>query len=240
MTNFSGSSRSALWSWFSPERAVLILPIIGGFGLALLLFTVGITPLLVDINKQEQKVKVLRSKKQAISSLKSQLRDLELRNQERQQQLDRLLRLVAGSSELRTFLAQINDLAISHSVVITTTEPGPAERFVPAKLEQPVGSPPPAALGSLSKQSSNDALLNEGIEKRSAGLQVMGPFERVLNFLRALEKLQVFVIIEDLDMQVQNSAFQASETASLTTISMSAKLSAYGRTKDHAILKELR
>ena len=50
----------------------------------------------------------------------------QLRRQQtqRQQQFDRLLALVAGTSELNTFLAGLNDLANTYRVAITTKEPG--------------------------------------------------------------------------------------------------------------------
>ena len=40
----------------------------------------------------------------------------------------------------------------------------------------------------------------QGLEKRSARIQVEGNFVQVLDFLRSLEKLQVFVITDDLSV----------------------------------------
>ena len=236
MTNFSGSSRSGLWSWLSPERAVLVVPVLAGLGLAFLIFSLGVTPLSLKNKEQEKKVAVLRTKSELIPLLRSQLRDLEVSHKERQLQLDRLLGLVAGTSELHTFLAKINDLANTHGVVITTTEPGPYQQFIPPKPEESTGSPPPAALGSLATKPSSDALLYEGIEKRSAGLQVIGSFEKALDFLRALERLQVFVVIEDLEIQAQNSGLDNQKVSSATTVIMNAKLTAYGRFLNKASL----
>lgn len=240
MTNFSGSSRSGLWSWLSPERAVLVVPVLAGLGLAVLIFSLGVTPLSLKNKEQEKKVALLRAKSELIPLLRSQLRELEFSHKERQLQLDRLLGLVAGTTELDTFLAKINDLAISHGVFITTTEPGPYQQFIPPKPEQSTGSPPPAALGSLAAKPSSDALLYEGIEKRSAGLQVIGSFEKNLDFLRSLERLQLVVIIEDLEIQVQNSGLDKQNVSSTSTVIMNAKLTAYGRSLRKAALGALR
>ena len=60
---------------------------------------------------------------------------------ERAQQLDRLLELVAGTSELQTFLAGLNDLARVHNVAITTTKPGAVERFNPHQFRLRVRKP---------------------------------------------------------------------------------------------------
>ena len=48
---------------------------------------------------------------------------------ERDQQLDRLLELVAGTSQLQTFMAELNDMARRYKVEIITARPGEVERF---------------------------------------------------------------------------------------------------------------
>ena len=48
--------------------------------------------------------------------------------------------------------------------------------------------------------AAGDPLLMQGLEKRSARIQVEGPFVHVLDFLRSLENLQVFVITDDLSV----------------------------------------
>ena len=99
----------------------------------------------------------------------------------------RLLALLAGTSQLETFLAQLNDLATKHQVVVTSTDPGAVER-----------APAPAA--PAKPPADGDPLLIQGLEKRSARIQVEGPFVQVLDFLRSLEKLEVFVVTDDLSV----------------------------------------
>ena len=50
--------------------------------------------------------------------------------------------------------------------------------------------------------ATGDPLLMQGLEKRSVRIQVEGAFVQVLDFLRSLEKLQVFVITNDLSVAV--------------------------------------
>ena len=45
-----------------------------------------------------------------------------------------------------------------------------------------------------------DPLLMHGLEKRSARIQVEGPFVQVVDFLRSLEKLEVFIVTEELSV----------------------------------------
>ena len=129
MTNFSGIGRQGLWSWLTPERAVLVMPVLAGLGVSMALLSVGITPLTIRVREQSEVVEQLTSKAEFVPVLRQQLAALKRKQEERDQQLDRLLDLVAGTSELQTFLAELNDMGRLHNVAITTTKPGAVERF---------------------------------------------------------------------------------------------------------------
>ena len=232
MTNFSGIGRQGVWSWLTPERAVLVVPILAGVGLSLALLSVGVTPLTIRVREQAEVVDQLTTKAEFVPVLRQQLAILLRKQMERDQQLDRLLELVAGTSELQTFMAGLNDLARSHNVQITTTKPGPLERFralVPAQDQ----IAPPAAGGVDSQSVAGDPLLNRGLEKRSAVLTVMGPFQQVLGFLQALEQLEVFVVISE--MNVQEQVLQTEDGVDQAEVTMDLTLSAYGRQPKSAI-----
>ena len=89
------------------------------------------TPLLLRVKEQKEVVEQLTYKSEALPLLQQQLSDLKQKQLLRDQQLDRLLSLVAGTSELNTFLAELDELGQFHQVSITRTEPGPVERFQP-------------------------------------------------------------------------------------------------------------
>ena len=218
MTNLSGELRQGRFKWLTPENAVVVLPVLAGLVLAALIVPSGIWPLSERVNNQQEEVDLFRSKSIAVPQLRQQLAELSARQRLREQQLDRLLALVAGTSELNTFLAELNDLAYATGVVITTTEPGDVQR-------------PRSAPGG-------DALLNKGLEKRSAGLTVQGGFLQVYGFLRALERLQVFVIVSEMNItaQSQSKSQNANDEEPLPEIRMSLKLTAYGRQTDKSAL----
>ena len=225
MTNFSGVGRQGVWSWLTPERAVLVMPIFAGFGLSMALVSFGVTPLAIRVREQRNVVEQLTCKADFVPVLRQQLDVLNRKNVERIRQLDRLLELVAGTSELQTFLAGLNDLGRTHNVAITTTKPGAIERFKAEKLAQPedalsvgAGDPP---------VSDVDPLLNPGLEKRSASLTVRGSFQQVLRFLQSLESLEVFVVVSD--MNVQGQSRRAEEDVERPEIIMDLTLTAYGR-----------
>ena len=106
-------------------------------------------------------------------------------------QQQRLLALLAGTADLETFLAQLNDFADQYQVVVTSTEPGAVERAPVPALE---------AVTAAEELVVGDPLLMQGLQKRSARIAVEGPFVQVLAFLQSLEKLEVFVVTEDLSV----------------------------------------
>ena len=230
MTNLSGELRQGRFKWLTPENAVVVLPVLAGLVMAALIAPSGIWPLSERVTNKKEEVELLRSKSIAVPQLRQQLAELSARQRLREQQLDRLLALVAGTSELNTFLSELNDLAYATGVVITTTEPGDVQRFI--AQASPAGttdSAPPAAGGEAGSAPSGDALLNKGLEKRSAGLTIQGGFLPVYEFLRALEKLQVFVIVSEMDIQSEAQSRTENNEVASPKIRMSLELTAYGR-----------
>ena len=228
MTNFSGTARASLWRWLSPERSVLMLPVFAGLGLSLLVLSAGIAPLKLRVDAQNKVVDEMLFKSKTLPLLEQELDRLRLEQTQRQQQLDRLLALVAGTSELNTFLAELNDLGNTYRVAITSKEPGRLQRFYPATVP-PKQDAPPAAGGAGQRDFAGDPLLNKELVKRSAGLTVQAPFPQVLSFLQALESLEVFVDISEMDVKAVSSVGQEAEDGSVPEVNMVLKLTAYGR-----------
>lgn len=193
MTNFQADRKPTTAAWLSPERAVFVVPILAGLALAATLASAVITPQMVRLGERREVVDLLNQKSEALPGL---LQTLAQRRRDQAQvmaQQKRLLALIAGTAELETFLAQLNDLAARYQVVVTTTKPGAVETApVPAAaLDAPVAET--SAVG--------DPLLRQGLEKRSSQIEVEGPFVQVLAFLQDLEKLEVFVVTNDLTVR---------------------------------------
>ena len=70
----------------------------------------------------------------------------------------------------------------------------------------------------------------QGLEKRTARIQVEGPFVQVLNFLRSLEKLEVFVVTNDLSVSTVGSSEDEA-----TRVRLGLTLLAYGAVNPDAV-----
>ena len=200
MTNFQLKANRPVEAWLTPERAVVVVPILAGLVLAGTLAAAVIRPQLSRLNERRSVVEVMEQKSEALPGLEQALAVRLVEQAEVMAQQQRLLALIAGTSELETFLAELNDLADEHQVLVFSTEPGAIERApVPiAPTDAPVAGAADLVVG--------DPLLMQGLEKRSARIQVEGPFVQVLDYLRSLEKLEVFVVTEDLSVMGAASA----------------------------------
>ena len=215
------TSTSPIAGWFSPERILLVLPIVMGAGLAVLMLTAGAAPLMVQLKADQEVVDEMLRKREGLAAARQQLEQELVELERLDQKHKRLVNLVAGEGQLRTVLAQLNLLTQRQNVRITAMELQPVVRFTPPpppsppseaeKNADPAEPPPPPA----------DPLLLTGLEKRSALISLEGRFIDLLAVLRELEKLEVIVLMDDLALL--NSGANGSQ------IQLSISMSAYGR-----------
>ena len=218
MTNFQSTNNRSAAAWLTPERAVVVVPILAGLALAATLATAVITPQMVQLRDRRLVVEVMEQKRNDLPGLVQTLTQRRLEQAELMAQQRRLLALIAGTAELETFLAELNDLADKHQVVVSSTVPGTVQRApVPVAA---TGDP----VAGKKKLGGTDPLLMQGLEKRSAGIQVEGQFVQVLAFLRSLEKLEVFVVTNGLSVV----AARSSSENEATRVKLGLTLMAYG------------
>jgi len=235
MTNFQAvdTSRQRL---ITPERAVLVLPVLAGVVGAGLLLLFGLSPLLVQVQQRKGAVEEMQTKQNDLPLLKLRLVRLLEKQRAAQAQQERLFQLVAGTDALNTWLTQVNRFATQQGLAIVSVEPQPIERYRPP-------APPPQAGGSATLPDTNtpppppvDPLLAANIEKHSALFIVQGPFPRLVRFLQLLEQLQVIVLASDVELEAVTPATTSTAPTdplaapAIPQAKLKLRLSAYGRT----------
>ncbi len=230
MTNFQ-IVESAKPRLITPERAVLIMPVFAGALLGLVVLLFGFIPLLLQVQEKRDVVQGMERKKSELPMLKQQLAELSRKKAKSMAQQERLLKLVAGTSQLQTFLAQLNQYAVQEGVSILKVEPQAIERPAPKPASPPANSSTPDATAPA--LPPGDPLLAQKLEKRSALLTVQGPFRKIVAFLQQMEQLQVIVIASDLELRLaaakQNNRGNSADGDDVTQTTLKLKLSAYGR-----------
>ena len=230
MTNFQIVERSKP-RLITPERAVLLIPIIAGAMVGVVLLLFGLIPLLVQVQEKQVVLQEMERKKSELPILKQQLAALSRKKDKSMAQQERLLNLVAGTTQLHTFLAQLNQFAVEQGVSILKVEPQAIERPAPKPASPPADTA--AADATAPSLPPEDPLLVQKLEKRSALLTVQGPFRRIIAFLQQMEQLQVIVIASDLELRLrapnQRSSGNSADGEDVTQTTLKLKLSAYGR-----------
>ena len=224
MTNFLGQpSRSS--GLLTPERLVLLLPITAGAALLLLVVMIGYPPLLLQWQQRREAISALLAQEAALPLLRGQIVASELQLQGKQQQQERLLTLVAGTGQLRTWLASLNDIAAATGVSVSFVEPGAVEVFVPPP---PPAEGQPADAAPVQAAAAADPLLAPNLEKRSVQITLKGSYMALRGFLQQLEALQVVAIASELDLRA-GAPSQPQPGQPALTPELKLKLSAYGR-----------
>ena len=228
MTNFQPQKSAAPLRWLTPERALFVLPVLVSVALAAAIAVLLVDPMWRSFRDRQEVVEALTIKSLALPQLQKDLKVQEQEHLQLQAQESRLLSLLAGTNDLDTFLAELNQMSIRHQVTVTTTEPGEIEAFVAVPEDQDSNGLDPQ-LQEGDDSVTRDALLQEGLERRSASLTVQGEFKNVLAFLQDLESLQIFVITSDLDIKAIRSSGTDAGSAEQLLTSLKLQLSAYGR-----------
>ena len=225
MTNFQGQSSSARLHWLTPERALLFIPVLSCVAVAVALFGLAAVPILSVVRERQGVVESLSFKSLALPQLEQDFLEQQTLQFHLSGQENRLIKMLAGTKDLDTFLAGLNLLSVRHRVSIASTQPGAIEVWIPP-VESEDGI---EADLKLSEDGSGDPLLQEGLEKRSVSITVEGAFDQVLGFLQDLESLEVFVIPSDLAMEAIRSAGKDSGEVESIITKLELQLSAYGR-----------
>ena len=231
MTNFQAQRSPSRLSWLTPERALLFVPVLTSVGVAITLLVVAVVPMWRFVRERQVVVEDLSLKSLALPQLERDLLEQQTLELQLEEQGTRLIKMLAGTKDLDTFLAGLNLLALTHQVSVASTQPGDIEVWIPP-VEPDDGMEADFGASSSAEDvssSSGDALLQEGLEKRSASITVEGGFDQVLAFLRDLESLEVFVIASDLAMEALRASGQDARDDAAIKTKLELQLSAYGR-----------
>ena len=185
MTNLQdGAGRNAAQV---QQRLLLGMPIGVGAVLAVVLLGVGVVPQWLKLQSDSERLAQLQEIQGRIPLLRAQIAKTAASQDAAERKQQKVLRLIEGSGELVTFLAQLDQEAARFGVQLDLYEPVAA-------------LPPPPADGKKDVQKGNQQAVPPQSPLEAAGLKAQqvlltarGPYPNVLAFLRATEKLTVLV-----------------------------------------------
>jgi len=220
MTNFQPEQKATGLALVTPERALLLLPVLAGVVLAALIAGLALVPLAGKLQELDKLEKERITKRDALAEVvRAQGRLFQQQARSKGQKM-KLLQLVAGDRSLATLLSQLSVEAAKAGVNLESYEP---QTSTAAPVVASPGAP----------AASGDPLLGEGVKKDQQLMVVKGSYQGLLMFLRQLEWVTPLLVISDLSMeagqeQTQLKQNQAAEKAETT---LKFTLTAYSRTQ---------
>lgn len=204
------------------QRIWFFAPIVAGAAIAALLTGAVLVPMGVQLNKDRERVAELEALQSQVVLLRRELSTLEENRDQAQRQRGVLINLLAGNRDVVTFLAQLEKEANASGVTLRLFEPqAPAPAPAPGQAGQPPGAGQPAAGQPPAGQAApgqatppSDLLALEGLERRQLLLQAQGPYPNLVAFLRRIEKLDVLVGQDTLNLQVEPLPVEALKAGS--------------------------
>ena len=195
MTNLN-STPSPLQKHLTRQRVLVGTPVLVGVLLSAVLFGAVGLPQWLASGERSRRIVELKVQEASLPLIEAQVKQQNQKLVEAQQKQDLVVNLVAGRGQIETFLTQLSRTAMATGVVI--------ERYEPASATPGVTDPPEQGANNQNEQDQDKAQAPpdmKGYEKTAVLLQVSGPYVGVLQFLRAMETLELLVQPSDLELK---------------------------------------
>ena len=194
MTNLN-SSESSWKNYLTRERVLVGTPLLVGALIGAGLFALAGLPHWLESGERTRRISELKVQEQSLPLIAARVKQEQQKLVAAKQQQDLVVNLVAGRGQIETFLTQLSRTAMETGVVI--------ERYEPASAALGVTDPREQGANNQNEQDEDKAQAPpdmKGYEKTAVLLQVSGPYEGVLQFLRAMEHLELLVQPSDLEL----------------------------------------
>ena len=177
------------------ERTAFWLPLSLGGLVAALVGGGLVAPQWQQWQQGQARLATLRASEAQVPLLRRQLAVQWEQQATAEHQQELLVRLIGGTGDLATVLAQVDRVAGLTGVQLDLYEPQGA-------APEP---PPKAGAGAQEKEPPPpDPLAVEGLERQTVLLAAKGSFPQVLDFLRRMERLNLLVVQSDLQLVLED------------------------------------
>ncbi len=195
MTNLNGTG-SPWQNYLTRQRVLVGTPLLVAALIGAGLFAIAGLPHWLESGERTRRIAALKVQQQSLPLIAARMKQEQQKLVAAQQQQDLVVNLVAGRGEIETFLTQLSRMATETGVVI--------ERYEPAAAAPGVTDPPEQGTNNQDEAGEGKAQAPPGMkgyEKTAVLLQVSGPYVGVLQFLRAMETLELLVQPSDLELK---------------------------------------
>jgi type IV pilus assembly protein PilO len=204
MTNLQEAANTQQLLW--RQRILLALPIALGGLLATAVTALFTVPQWLGLQASSARYQQLEALRQQLPLLRDQLAKSAQQIERDELRQVKLLRLIEGSGELSTFLAQLDLEASRHGVQLELFEPTTLAASTPPQAESPArGGRANAAAPATPAQpvaAAKDPLEAAGLEAKRVLLTARGRYPNLLAYMRSVEQLSLLVVPSDFALEL--------------------------------------
>ena len=186
----------------TPKLASIILPIIIGLTISFFLLIIGLLPVNDKVNKVALELKEYKENLDKLNLILNKFKNEKLKLRNIYETKYNLINIIAGDTDLKTLLAQINTLANDTNITIEKIKPIRVVKFDNNKQSEFTSS------SDYDTQNQTDPLITPETFKEISTLEVIGAYENLISFLKRVEKMENIILINALSLKSSNSASQ--------------------------------
>ena len=231
MTNLQEGAPRISGPWL--RRIWLWTPIAAGTVVAALAAGFLLVPTWKQLARDTERLRMLEGLRDEISQLRTQLARIETSTQDAEEVNTRILSVIAGSGDLATFLAKLDQEARATRVQLDLFEPQAVQAQTPeakagGKTAKVAGQRPGKADGDA-ESAAADPLAIKGLTRESKIIVARGSFPALLSFLRRLEALNVLVAQSDLSLNLKEAKGASEGPPKADPVELKLVVSLYGK-----------
>lgn len=229
MTNLQEGAPRLSGPWL--RRIWLWTPIAAGTVLAALTAGFLLVPTWRQLARDSERLRMLEGLSAEISQLRTQIARIETSTRDAEAANAKILSVIAGSGDLATFLAKLDQEARATRVQLDLFEP---QAVQVAASKDKSGSRTADVAGRKEGKGDDDPaaadpLAIKGLERESKIIVARGSFPSLLSFLRRLESLNVLVVQSDLSLNLKEAKGAADGPPKPDPVELKLVVSLYGK-----------
>ena len=182
----------------TPKLASIIFPVIIGLITSTLLLIAGLLPINTRVNKISSELKEYKRKSNELDLILKNFKNAKFQLGNIYKTRFNLINLIAGDTDLKTLLAQLNTLANKTNITIEKIKP-----IKVIKFDQKNNNDVNLSTGNPSL-NQNDPLITPETFKEISSLELIGTYENLISFLKRIEKMENIILINALSLKSSN------------------------------------
>jgi type IV pilus assembly protein PilO len=200
MTNLQEAANAQQLLW--RQRILFGLPIAAGGLVAMAVTALFTVPQWLGLQASSARYQQLEALRQQLPLLRDQLAKSGAQIEANERRQRKLLRLIEGSGELSTFLAQLDQEASRHGVQLELFEPTTVAAASPASPEPAGRAKGSAGTPAEPAGAAKDPMQAAGLDAERVLLSARGRYPSLLAYIRSVEQLSLLVVPSDLTLEL--------------------------------------